>query len=106
MESFETETTAPPTERPGMPLGTKIGVGIGVAGALAGVVAAVLSVAGPSATGGPSDACTRAAACCRRMAGVSPAASTCDDYMKQSGPAAEQVCEDTVKTYRHAGFCK
>jgi hypothetical protein len=95
-----------PEDRPTMPLGVKIGVAVGVLGGLIGIGAAILSVTWTGGAGGPSEACTRAAACCRRMAGTSSASPTCDQYLKQGGPVGEKLCEETVKSYREAGFCK
>jgi|SRR5580704_8946217 hypothetical protein len=95
-----------PADAPRMPLGFKIGIAVGLAGGLIGIGAAVASVAWPGGTGGASEMCAKAAACCRKMAGTSPAAATCEGYTKQGGPTAEKLCEDTVKSYRQAGVCK
>jgi hypothetical protein len=100
------DVDAAPEDRPRMPLGAKIGVAVGLAGGLIGIGAAVLSVAWTGGAGGPSETCRKAAACCVRMAGSGSASQTCDGYLKQGGPMAERLCEDTVKSYREAGFCK
>ncbi|MBI4700912.1 MAG: hypothetical protein HY744_07075 [Deltaproteobacteria bacterium] len=89
-----------------LPLGAKIGLAIGLVGAVVGIGAAVMAVGWTSGIGGPSEVCEKVAACCRKLAGRSPAASNCDNYLKQSGPIANEVCEQTLEAYRKSGSCK
>ena len=77
-----------------MPLGAKIGVAVGLVGGLVGIGIAVLTLTWRGGAGGPSETCVKAANCCRRMAGMSSASSTCDGYTKQGGPMAEKLCEE------------
>ena len=88
------------------PLGAKIGLGVGLAGAVIGIGAAVMATGWSAGIGGPSDECKRAAACCRKMAGSSPAASNCDNYLKTTGPIADKVCSETLKGYEQSNLCK
>ena len=89
-----------------LPLGAKIGIGIGVVGAVVGIGSAVVATAWTSGVGGPSDTCKHVAECCRKMAGGSPAASNCDNYLKQSGPIAEKLCDETLKAYKSSNICQ
>jgi hypothetical protein len=89
-----------------MPLGAKIGLAIGGLGALIGIGAAVMAVSWTSGVGGPSDVCEKAAKCCRKMAGKSASADNCDNYTKQSGPIADKVCEESLKSWKESKLCK
>ena len=89
-----------------LPMAAKIGLVIGLLGAVLGIGGAIVATVWTSGIGGSSDTCKEAAACCRKMAGSSPAASNCDNYLKQTGPIADQVCEQTLKSYKQSGLCK
>jgi len=89
-----------------MPLGAKIGLGIGLVGALIGIVVAIVAVSWTSGIGGPSEVCEKAAKCCRKMAGANGASASCDNLTKQSGPIADKVCEETLKSFRESKSCK
>jgi hypothetical protein len=89
-----------------MPLGAKIGLAIGLVGAVVGITVAIVAVSWTTGAGGPSDACKRAAACCRRAAGKSASASSCGNFTSQTGPIADRACEESVKAFQRTGACK
>ena len=89
-----------------LPLGAKIGIGVGVVGVLVAVAAPFLMTGYLTGFGTPSDVCKRAAACCRKVARSSPAASNCDNIARQSGVIGDTVCEETLKSFRSSNLCK
>ena len=87
-----------------MPLGAKIGLAIGLIGAVVGIGVAVMAVGWTSGIGGPSEACEKAAKCCRKISGSNN--TSCENYLKQSGPIADKVCEESLKSFRQTKSCK
>ncbi len=87
-----------------MPLGAKIGLGIGLVGALVGIGVAVWAVSWTSGIGSPSAVCEKAAKCCRKMAGSNNA--SCENFLKQTGPIADTVCEESLKSFKETKSCK
>jgi hypothetical protein len=49
----------------------------------------------------PDRRAARAAECCREF-GNSPA---CDNYLKQTGPIADKVCEESLKGFQRSNIC-
>jgi hypothetical protein len=113
--------TAPPTAPPAaayggtpvapmggfrLPLGAKIGIGVGIAAVVVAIAAPFLMTGYLTGFGSPSDVCKRAAACCRKVARSSPAASNCDNIARQSGVIGNTVCEETLKSFRSSNLCK
>lgn len=86
-----------------LPMAAKIGLVIGGFGAIVGVGGAIVAIAWTAGFGGPSDTCKQVRDCCRKMSNGSAA---CDNYTKQTGPIAEKVCEETLKSYKSSGTCK
>lgn len=86
-----------------LPLGAKIGLVIGAFGALVGVGVAIIAVAWSAGVGGPSEICQQAADCCKKISGN---AGSCDNFTRQNGMIADQVCKESLASFRQSGQCQ